>query len=88
MTALEKYYKIRCKLMEKYFSDTADEDTIVQGGTERIIYTGDPAYPYAEITFKPLTLEIGQERIRYITEREICRTNILTDKAIKKGDLE
>ena len=84
MTALEKYHKIRCKLMKKYFSDTADEDTIIQGGIERIIRTGDPDYPYAEITFKPLTLEIGQERVRYIAEREICRTDILTDKEKRK----
>lgn len=84
MTALEKHRKIKCKLMKKYFSNTADEDTIVQGGTERIIYTGDPDYPYVEITLKPLTLEIGQERIRYITEREICRTDILTDKERRK----
>ena len=84
MTALEKYRKIKCKLMEKYFSNTTDEDTIVQGGTEKIIRTGDPNYPYAEITLTPLTLEIGQERIRYITEREICRTNILTDKERRK----
>ena len=80
MTQLEKYDKIRYELMKKYFSTLAEKDTIVQGGTEQIIYTGNPDYPYAEVAFKPLTLEIGQERIRYITEREICRTDILTDK--------
>ena len=87
MTKLEDYHEIRCQLIKKYLG-TLTEDIIVQGGLEKIIYTGDPIYPYAEVTFKPLTLQGGQERIRYIAEREISLTETLTERKLMRMEGE